>query len=80
MTYSLRRQILQFLFVLITDHTCPCPTYQCIKFVVPSIGSIIHVGLSVNGPFLPAALDSSPINLTKEKQNKKHKIINVKKM
>lgn len=37
--------------------------YLWIKFVVPSMGSIIQVGLSVKSHFSPAATDSSPIKL-----------------
>jgi hypothetical protein len=37
--------------------------YPCTKFVVPSIGSIIHVGSSPSIVLTPAAADSSPINL-----------------
>ena len=35
----------------------------CTKFMVPSIGSIIQVGASVNVHVLPEETDSSPINL-----------------
>jgi hypothetical protein len=38
--------------------------YPCTKFVVPSIGSIIHVGSSPKIVLAPAAADSSPINLS----------------
>jgi len=37
--------------------------YPCTKFVVPSIGSIIHVGSFPNIVLATAAADSSPINL-----------------
>ena len=38
--------------------------YLCTKLVVPSMGSMIHVGLSVSSPCVPVtAVDSSPINL-----------------
>ena len=37
--------------------------YLCTKLVVPSTGSIIHVGLSVQSHGLPAAVDSSPMKL-----------------
>lgn len=37
--------------------------YPWTKFVVPSIGSIIHVGSSSNTVLTPEAADSSPINL-----------------
>ena len=33
------------------------------KLVVPSMGSMIQVGLSVNSHFSPAATDSSPMKL-----------------
>lgn len=37
--------------------------YPCTKLVVPSTGSIIHVGLSVKTQGSPAATDSSPMKL-----------------
>lgn len=39
--------------------------HLCTKLLVPSIGSIIQVGLSVSTFFLPAAVFSSPIKLKK---------------
>jgi len=33
------------------------------KFIVPSTGSMIHVGASVNTHLTPSAVDSSPMNL-----------------
>ena len=45
--------------------------YLCTKLVVPSMGSMIHVGLSVSSPCVPvAAVDSSPINLYHCYENK----------
>lgn len=41
-------------------HTFGLP---CTKFIVPSIGSIIHVGADVNSILAPPAVDSSPMNL-----------------
>lgn len=38
----------------------------CTKFMVPSIGSITHVGASVNSVRLPSLLASSPMNLTED--------------
>lgn len=38
-------------------------THLCTKLVVPSMGSMIHVGLSVSTHFSPAATDSSPMKL-----------------
>lgn len=38
-------------------------TYPCTKLVVPSTGSMIHVGLSVRIHGSPLATDSSPIKL-----------------
>lgn len=40
----------------------------CTKFSVPSTGSIIHVGESVNSHFAPSLVDSSPIKLMREKK------------
>lgn len=37
----------------------------CTKFKVPSTGSMIHVGASVNSHFTPSLVDSSPIKLKK---------------
>lgn len=39
-------------------------THLWTKFVVPSMGSMIHVGLSVRILGAPADTDSSPIKLT----------------
>lgn len=39
---------------------------ECTKFIVPSTGSIIHVGSSPNTHFSPLETDSSPINLCKK--------------
>lgn len=41
-------------------HVCGKPWT---KFIVPSMGSITHVGASVNSTFCPEAVLSSPINL-----------------
>lgn len=41
-------------------HVCGKPWT---KFIVPSMGSIIHVGASVNSIFCPEAVLSSPMNL-----------------
>ena len=38
-------------------------THACTKLVVPSIGSIIHVGLSVSSARLPEEVPSSPMKL-----------------
>ena len=38
-------------------------SYPCTKFVVPSTGSMIQVGLSVSMQGSPAATDSSPMKL-----------------
>lgn len=38
-------------------------SYPCTKFVVPSTGSMIHVGLSVKMHGSPFATDSSPMKL-----------------
>lgn len=46
------------------------------KFVVPSIGSIIHVGASLHSALIPAALLSSPINLWSGKVVDKFEINN----
>ena len=42
-------------------------SYLCTKLLVPSIGSMIHVGLSVNTHFSPPDTVSSPMNLCKTK-------------
>lgn len=41
----------------------------CTKFSVPSTGSIIHVGLSVNSHLAPSLVDSSPIKLQIDEKN-----------
>lgn len=42
-------------------------SYPCTKFVVPSTGSMIHVGLSVKMHGSPFATDSSPMKLQKNR-------------
>ena len=48
----------------LTSHNTPL--HLCTKLVVPSIGSMIQVGLSVRMLGAPAATDSSPMKLEEE--------------
>lgn len=45
-------------------------TYVCTKFVVPSTGSMIQVGESVQLFVAPSAVDSSPMNLERNGEQK----------
>ena len=47
------------------------------KLVVPSMGSMIQVGLSVRLLVAPAATDSSPIKLVKEEFKRRWWIMNI---
>lgn len=54
------------------EGSCPLATlisYPCTKFVVPSTGSMIHVGMSVKIHGSPLATDSSPMKLQQRKNN-----------